>query len=270
MTNLPNSPLIYTIAIVRFSPVMAMEKYVADFQDAVRGQYPHFENVQVQQTQIEFGPAGGVEMRQVPATIWQFATRTKDAAVVLSQNLIALHTVSYKDHTSFIADFKSAITKLVDVKNLGIELMSGVAIRYVNLIEALSAVDLHALLASAILPPPFAEVEKLEIIESANVAQYKCNDDFVRFQVLRKPPSALPSDLLTQLVVNNGWSQRTKRPDGDFAVIDIDCSKIFGDATPMDVDAICGHILRLRGVAKAMFTSSGTERAKKYWEGEPL
>lgn len=265
MTHLPNAPLVYTLGLVRFPPIPEMERFVPPFHDAIRGNYPHLDESQLQQMQFNFDPAGA-SFKQVPLTFWQFASPDRKIALVLSPNSLALHTCSYNNHQTFIDGFKGLLSSLVHIPGIGIEWVDGVAMRYIDLVMTKPGQKLEELLKPSILPPPFTDVADLEIVEGFYMAQYRTPKAVVRFQAVRNPPSVLPPDINTPLIALNKWE--IVRPETEFAVVDTDCSVPFAGAIPMDVDAVCAHMYDLRFVAKAIFLKIGTEYAEKLWKGE--
>jgi uncharacterized protein (TIGR04255 family) len=266
MTHLPNAPLIYTIAIVRFPSIPAMDRFVPLFHDEVRGEYPHRDEMTLHQMRVDFGP-NGVNIDPVPLTVWQFASPDRKLALVLSSNSLALHTIAYKDNQTFLEAFRSALLKLIAIPQVGIDWTDGVAMRYVDLVKSIDGKGLDQLLKPSVLPPPFVGVADLNIVEGVYLARYKTTKADVRFQILRNPLTALPPDLITPLLQLNNW--QFERPStGEFAVIDTDCSLLFSNAVPMDIEDLCRHMYELRFVAKSIFENIGTEYAVELWRKE--
>jgi uncharacterized protein (TIGR04255 family) len=265
MTHLPNAPLVYVLGIARFPIVPSVERFLPAFHDAIRARYPHREDFTLQQMLVDFGP-NGVRVNQVPLTIWQFASPDRKLGLVLSPDALALHTVSYKDNETFIEEYRSALSKLVAIPDIGIAWMNSVAMRYIDLVAAKDSETLDQLLKPSVLPPPFVDVADLKIQEGVYVAKYRTPKADVRFQILRNPTTVLPPDLNTPLVQSNNWD--LARPSSEFAVVDTDCSVALADAIPMDVGAVCTHMYELRFVAKSIFLKIGTEYAEKLWKGE--
>ena len=264
MTHLPNAPLIYTLGLVRFPPVPGIERFAPLFHDTVRSKMPLRDELTLRQFIVEAGPQG-TKLDQKDIRLWQFAAPDRSLALVFSQDSLVLHTNSYKDHTSFIAVFMDALLKLVGITDIGIDWVTGVAVRYVDLVGVKEGAPLDQLLVQSVLPPPFAEVEDMSIVEGAYVGQYRTPKANVRFQVLRNPQSTMPADLDTPLIAINGWS--ILKPPVDFVVVDTDCSAPIENAIPLDGDKIKEHMYNARCAAKAIFHHIGTDYASRYWKG---
>lgn len=265
MTHLPSAPLVYTLAVVRFPVVPHMERFAPDFHDVIRSIYPHMDEVRLEQMQVDFGP-GGVSLKPIPLVIWQFAAPDRKLAAILTTDTIALHTVAYRDHRTFIGAFEGALERLVSLKGIGIDWVNAVAMRYIDLVAPEPGRRVEQLLKPSVLPAPFTDVEGLEIVDGTYVAKYRMAKTDVRFQIFRNPPEVLPTDLITPLVGMNNW--RFDRPGTEFAVVDTDCSMAFPEPIPMDVRSVCGHMYELRQVAKSIFLKIGTDHADRIWSGE--
>jgi uncharacterized protein (TIGR04255 family) len=264
LTHLPNAPLIYTLAIVRFPAVPSMDRFLPAFHDALRMKYPHLDSLTLQQMRVDF-VSGGPKVEQVSQVIWQLASPDRKIAIVLSSETLAIHTISYKDHSTFIEEFINIISKLISVENIGIAWINATALRYINLVVTEKGEGLDKLLQLSVLPPPFSDVENLNLIESIHISRYRTPKADVRFQILRNPATILPTDLHTPLVQLNNWN--FDRASTEFAVIDTDCSIAFVAPIPMDVDAVRTQMYDLRFVAKSIFLKVGTEYAEKLWKG---
>jgi uncharacterized protein (TIGR04255 family) len=264
MTHLPGAPLVYTFAVVRFPKVPIMERLAPEFHNAIRSAYPHDTDLKLEQMQVEFGPHG-VSLKPTPLVIWQFASPDRKLAVILTADTIALHTVAYRDHRTFIEAFESVLRTLLALKGIGIDWVNAAAMRYIDLVAPQAGEGLDQLLKPSVLPVPFTDVAGLDIVDGTYVAKYRMAKTDVRFQIFRNPPEVLPADLITPLVGINNW--RFERPTTEFAVVDTDCSRAFPEPMAMDVGSVCGHMYELRNVAKSIFLKIGTEHAEKVWSG---
>lgn len=87
---LRDAPLERVIAQVRFPPILSIHKTdgVADFQEALRADYPHLHRNDVRN--IEIGP--GLEPNISEAVVWRLADRPEPAEwrVSLGKDFVAL------------------------------------------------------------------------------------------------------------------------------------------------------------------------------------
>lgn len=265
MTHLPNAPLVYTLGLVRFPPIPQIERFVPAFHDRVRGAYPHLDKIDLQQMQVEFGP-DGAKVAASTLPVWQMADPIRKSALVLTAESLVLHTKSYLDHVSFIDCLTDALTQLIATPDVRIEWVTGVAMRYLDLVVPSSNKTLSDLLRPSVLPPALSEVPGLQIAEGMYIAQYRAPRANVRLQILRNPQIAFPADLNTPLIERNGWA--IPRPTSEYAVVDTDCAAPLPAALPMDVSVVKAHLYAARGVAKSIFEHIGSEYAAALWKGE--
>ena len=79
--SLPRAPLVRVIAQVRFPGILKIDNKdaVSGFQEAIRRDYPLFEQVAKQQIQVQYGP-GGPDVKQLPGNVWRFQDFSKKLA----------------------------------------------------------------------------------------------------------------------------------------------------------------------------------------------
>ncbi len=170
--------------------------------------------------------------------------------------------MGYRDFPDFSNRFQKGVEPLLKVPGIGIDWVTALGIRYVNLVIAKAPHTLNDYVDSWALPiePPRSQ---LSIIEGAYVARYTTSVGELRLQSLRNPQYTLPPELQSPLIVKNGWIQN--RPATDFALIDIDHSITFPQPLSMKTKEILKHLQDLRDISKEVFTSVGTEFAHKAW-----
>lgn len=111
MSHMPHAPLVYTLGLVRF-PAVPMNDFAPLFHNAMRTKMPHLDDIDLKQMRVDFGP-DGAKVNHSDIKIWQIASPDRGAALVLSPESLALHTTSYKEHQSFLSEFKNALSVLV-------------------------------------------------------------------------------------------------------------------------------------------------------------
>ncbi len=128
---LNNAPLVRVLGQVRFTRIakIAEENYIADFQEAIRGEYPHFLNETIQGLDIV---VAGNKMKQRPATsvIWRFFDASKVIRVSLMADAITLETAAYVSRNDFLSRFGFILEKLAETVRQS--LVQRVGFRYVD------------------------------------------------------------------------------------------------------------------------------------------
>lgn len=100
--RLPNAPLAYVLAQVRFQPILEIEKSIPSIQSALRDRYPRFN--QVAQTLIEIGPQGP-SMQTLAAARWEFGSPTNKQGIILQTNSLVYHVTEYSNYEEFGQEF---------------------------------------------------------------------------------------------------------------------------------------------------------------------
>jgi uncharacterized protein (TIGR04255 family) len=127
--HLRRTPLIYVVAQVRFSAVVAMEKYVPEIQERLRRTYPWFQRSKIQEFvfQMQGTPSLSLNDR------YEFLQRDKRTGVVLMPNSVALHTNKYTSYEDFEKEFTTALGAIHESVSIG--LVERIGLRYVDLIR---------------------------------------------------------------------------------------------------------------------------------------
>jgi uncharacterized protein (TIGR04255 family) len=128
--HLQGSPLIYVVAQVRFSAVVAIEKYVPEIQEQLRHKgFPRF--VRGQQHEIAIQPDGAPKFSAVER--FEFQNKEASLGIVLQSNSVVVHTNSYSNYEAFEEHTKTALMAVHRIVN--ISLSERIGLRYVNLIR---------------------------------------------------------------------------------------------------------------------------------------
>src|ERR1700738_3403426 len=203
MTALKNAPLIYTLSMIQFPKIPGVERFVDLFLDKIRSEYPLVDDVKVPVFNANFSPQG-IQIGQHESRIWQFTSVDRKWGFTLTDQALCLHTVDYRDFPDFSHKFLKGLESFLKVTGIGVDWMTAIGIRYVNLVITESKYLLKDYLNPWTLPiePPKTQ---LSIIEGAYVARYKTGVGELRLQSLRNPQFTLPPELQSSLIIKNGW-----------------------------------------------------------------
>jgi uncharacterized protein (TIGR04255 family) len=264
MANWKNAPLIYTLGMIQFPRVPDIGRFTDRFLDSLRNEYPLPDEVSMPLITAHVG-AQGIEISQQDSKLWQFCSVDKRWGFILNEQSLCLHTVQYHDFADFAARFKTGISALLSVPDIGISWTTAIGIRYVDMIVPKSDQGLSGYLKPWLLPtePPDAP---MTIAEGAYVARYKTEIGELRLQALRDPPFTLPPELQSPFIVKNGWAKA--RPEGEFALVDTDHGITFSQPEAINVDKMISQLDALHVLSKRVFESMGTPEAVLIWKGE--
>lgn len=123
------NPLVAVVVELRFHPVLKIPDRIADFQEAVRGTFPAFQEVQRQL--VNLGPVGPIELRN--ERLFNMAKADDSATLTLSTSSLALESRRHEHRENFIADAKVGIDALLGI--FGSVVPTRLGLRYVDVID---------------------------------------------------------------------------------------------------------------------------------------
>lgn len=131
---LSDAPLVRVLGQVKFPRIakIAEESYIANFQEAIRGEYPHFQSDTIQGVDIVI-TGNEVRPRQLTTTIWRFFDARRVLRVSLGPDAITLETASYVSRGDFLRRLEFILTKLVET--IRPALVERVGFRYVDRLD---------------------------------------------------------------------------------------------------------------------------------------
>lgn len=132
--HLVGAPLVRVLSQVRFPKIVKIsdESYIADFQEAIRKEYPHFQSDVVKG--VELNLAGEeLQHRVMSSVIWRFFDPSRAIRVSLAQDAITLETASYVSRDDFLGRMGFILDCLS--KTIAPSLVERVGFRYVDRLQ---------------------------------------------------------------------------------------------------------------------------------------
>ena len=140
--HLRNAPLVRVLAQVAFPRIVKVreEAYIADFQEALRREYPNFTAEPFHGVAINIVD-GMPQVQQHASTMWRFLDAENNWRVSLAQDFLALEVTRYSTRSEFLERMESVLTSLATtVRPTQVQ---RIGYRYVDRIA--DAVSLHRL-----------------------------------------------------------------------------------------------------------------------------
>lgn len=126
--KLTNQPLVFALAEFRFSPVLQIEQYIPELQEALRRTYPVPESMKEQSVQIQ---PGGISVSALDR--WVFLTADRRQAIAIDQQRLIYFTTDYPRFEGFSS---SCIEALEHLKRLvDPSLILRIGLRYGDLVK---------------------------------------------------------------------------------------------------------------------------------------
>jgi uncharacterized protein (TIGR04255 family) len=131
MSNkMPNAPVIYAIAMVRFSPIEKMTSFSVEFQEYLRlegfTEYNTIEQMNVQVT-IE---KDAVNTTRNTEPLWIYTNQARTDGFLLSKDFLCFHTTSYDTHEPFLDKLILGLKKLNEIAS--ISYVTKLGLRYID------------------------------------------------------------------------------------------------------------------------------------------
>lgn len=125
--KLTKQPLVMVLAEFRFSTVLQIEKYIPQFQDYVRQNFPHFSTFSQPELIVE---PQGIKVNQ--NDVWLFQSADRKSAFHLDKDRITFLTANYNRFPEFLSQCQTAIDFVENYINPALILRIG--LRYSDVI----------------------------------------------------------------------------------------------------------------------------------------
>lgn len=264
---LPKSPLVYSLASIRFAPWPLMSKKIDEIHDELREITPLIHRIQVQQA-APVGASAQVS-ESLAQSFWMLMSSDRKLGIQISPDQLLVFSRSYKRYANFEKILEKGLDVLlkhmrhiIDVSNMGV--------RYVDHVKTKSEENLELYISEKLLPPTFGHLNKIGGIV---VSVYSAQDCELRIRSMTQPDMpAIPEDLL-------GLFAMAQEPGKPFSILplakgemilDMDAVKVFPEARRMSKGEILGELRGLHNEANAFFRHEDvfTDHAFRVWKEE--
>lgn len=218
MPKAQNLKFLYTIGMVQFPRVPNIERFVDQFMERMRHDYPLDDHIPSQIYNTHVSPEG-IKIERKDTVLWQFTTVNRDWGFVLTDQSLCLHTNQYDNFLSFSDRFTKGLLSLIQITAIDISWISSIGFRFVSIVTKTDKSFLQHVLTPCLLPAQL-QIDALETIDGIYVSRYKTNYGELRLQVLHNPMLTFPPELNSLLIKKNKWV--IEKPASEFVLIDVD------------------------------------------------
>lgn len=260
--KMKNAPVYFTVAQVRFNPVLNIEGYLATIQDRMRtAHFPDFKRVELKQLIMPFGAAG--EGGQPPAPVFVpqshcvFGNREGTTEFILQTNALALQTTTYDTFESFVNTFSSGLSIVHDA--LQLDFTERVGLRYLDAVLPKESESLIDYLTIEVLG--LSQKLNREIVHSFNeTVTTNTNGQLISRVIIQKGRIALPPEISPLAPhINSRFTQQ----EGLHAVVDTDAFIALRE--PFDVQRIESRLTAFHDEIITSFEATVTPYALSVW-----
>lgn len=214
-----NAPVYFTVAQVRFNPVLNLETYLPSIQEAMRSAgFPDFRRGELQQIVMPFGSVGE-GAQAAPSVLKQsrfiFGNIEETASFVLEGNALAFQTTEYDIFETFSSVFLKGVGIVHDA--LRLSFFERIGLRFLDAVLP----DANETVADYLFPEVLGLSQKLTGLSHSFTETLTVNDSVhtVSRVVIQNGKVGLPQDLAMLAPKING---KFTSYEGVHAVLDTD------------------------------------------------
>ena len=143
--RLPNSPLIFVLGQVRFTPILSMEGRIPAIQDSLRKNgFPRLSPREIKLTEHDATGKSRVETRRQ----WEFIDKERRASVLIDTDFIVYQVTRYTVFEDYLSAFEAILEFFASHTEPG--LAQRIGLRYVDLITPSAGKSLESYLSSSL------------------------------------------------------------------------------------------------------------------------
>ncbi|MDD5135683.1 MAG: TIGR04255 family protein [Phycisphaerae bacterium] len=264
MTNrtgiLPNSPLMYAIASIRFAPWQVLAKKIDEIHDELREITPLIQTIQVQRA------IPGMQGENV-TKLWMLLSSNRKLGIHLAPDQLLVFSNKYTRYTEFEAVLEKCLSILL--KHMRFMDVTNTGVRYVDHIKVREGEDRKQYILEHLLTANFSGITDVGCVY---VGSYKSGDYDLRVRCTSQPDAlAVPEDMISLLTMSSepGSTLRLDKLN-DGILLDIDAYKVYSTPTRMDKEMVLNQLRNLHQIANDFFRHNDvcTDYAFKTWKGE--
>lgn len=261
--KMKNAPVYFTVAQVRFNPVLNMEGYLPTIQERMRAtHFPDFKRESIQQLIVSLASSSDVDQPPKPSFVPQarcrFGNMDATTEFVLENNAIALQTTAYDTSDTFFKMLLDGLTIIHDALHL--DFTERIGLRYLDAVLPKSNESLSDYLTSEVLGLSSKVGDKLEHSYSETVTM-NASGKLVSRIIIRDGRVGFPPEILPLAPKINA---RFVGQIGRHAILDTDAS--YEQREVFDLVKLASKLVALHGEIEKSFYATTTPFAIKTWE----
>jgi uncharacterized protein (TIGR04255 family) len=265
--RLPNAPLAYVLAQVRFEPFLEIEKYIPALQTSLRARYPRF--LRTEQVVFQILPQPEEKPPRVqPASLlrWEFGSGSNHAGVIVQQDSLVFHVTAYETHEQFgqawlwvMSQVRSHIPDLF---------VNRIGLRYVDFIVPNPDEAPEDYVVDRLRCDPALGEIPCQHHQGLTLAEYRLETGFLAVRYSRgtgRP--TLPPDLSELSLQPSAIMEQRVADDQPTAILDID--RFMALSAAYDVEVLAEQFEQMHQETSVVFKALTTDHARVVWNRVP-
>jgi len=260
--QMPNAPLIYVLAQIRFTLVPRMDKRWEDFHEKVFALYPKAETEKIEQFGFKAGqPIIGDSIKR-----WHLSNESRTTGVILDAGTLIFHTTNYKTSKYFLSDLEEvlkAFTPILPEKGMNI---TRLGLRYVDLLLQEGDLVVDKQVIETLRLPQLPDLGIAQRMEQMVTYQTPIEGKMVIRHRQSTTPDVLPADIFPTKLESAPRLRRERLENSIVGLLDYD--HFIEQEQSFDIEAIVARFHKLRDLSSAAFKTTTTEEARLEWQKE--
>ena len=255
--RLKSAPVVYVLTQIRISAIAKLgEKYIANIQECLRGDYPRFQAFQTQEISVPVAASGQI-VQVVTNPRWEFADLANRSGFVILEDAITYHTTDYTTFEDFLEKLRAGLEKIQ--AELNIALTTRVGLRYIDLIVPDKGENLSQYVTEQLLGFPLSDISGNPGQQQV-IATTKTNEGRLVLRFRQDTSNViLPRDLADMTLV----PCREHPADQPKAILDTDHFSLMDE--PFAVNQVADRLNRLHETISGSFKTIVTDHAWAKW-----
>ena len=261
--QLPNAPLIYVLAQIRFTHVPRMDRRWEDFHERIFDRYPKAEKEKIQQMTIEDGqPALGDSIQR-----WLLFDEPRTTGIILDAGMMIFHTTAYKTSGNFLSEFQYILESFVQVlPERGVS-VHRLGLRYVDLLIEEEGLSVNEQVIDTLrLPKVPPEIGAPNAMEQVVTYATPLGSTLSVRHRQSMTPAVLPGDIFPNRLQPAPRLMRM-HPENSFVGL-LDFDHFIEQETTLDPMAVVDRFRALREKSSFAFKVMTTPEARNIWQKE--
>lgn len=261
-TRMKLAPVYFTLAQVRFNPILALDNYVPDLQNKLRLQgFPNVQKAMLATFNFNISNPNEAQSPQVPVSQvarYIFSDMDKTEGFILDQGSLAFQTTNYDVFESFSATFLTGLKIVHEAVKLSYT--DRIGVRYLDAIYPKTDEQLSKYLTESVLGI-YKKIDG-ELVHSFQETRIKNGKiTVIARTVIQDGGIGFPPDLLptTGLLV----SERFRNLRGPHAILDTDGAHEQRD--PFDLRQVEARLSIVHSAVIEAFNATITDHAIRAW-----
>lgn len=258
-----NAPVYFTVAQVRFNPILSLDTYLPALQELLRkAGFPDYKPLQ--RFVLTLSATTGQEEAKATQELhnhYAFSNMEGTAGLVLTQESLSYQTTRYQDFGQFSEALFKALVIVHQV--VGLDYSERIGLRYLDAVMPRDGEDLK----QYIVPEVLGLSDKLPTILHAyteTMALDESGNRVISRTIVQHGRIGFPPDLgQVSLAVADRFTQFKEAPH---AILDNDASLEKREA--FDISTLQNRLEDLHSLIRKAFKASITDYAEQVWKGE--